>query len=121
MASILLTAYHAIAKGSFSALAGQAFSKAQLPSLASAATYAALSVVGEKATGTYDTLNEKFTLKHIAAHIASLSATAYITPKLTQKFFNTAVSTKMSCQLAFISLAIHLTNPLLAKAKSKGW
>lgn len=120
MSSLLFTAYQAIARGSFSALAGQAFSKAQLPSLASAATYAALSVVGEKTTGT-DHYSKRLTLKHIAVHLASLAGTAYITPKLTQKFFNTAVSNKMSCQLAGISLAIHLTPPFLLEAKRRGW
>lgn len=123
---MLSLAYNMLTRSALASVTGQLFSKSlftsfgksQLPALASAVTYTALSQLGEKATGAgknsdgYSTYRNTWT--RIFVQLSTATAVTYITPKLTQKLFDTKININQSGHLAAASLMIHLIPGLLA-------
>lgn len=115
------------ARGALGALAGQAFfSKALTPSLVNATIYSAMATIGEKSTNDggkhwmiRENKSQRINHQRLFIHIAAAGIAAGLTPKLTQTFFNSKVSTKISMQLAGTNLAAHFIPAGLAYAKAK--
>ena len=126
---MLSLTYNMLARSALASVTGQLFSKSlftsfrksQLPALASAVTYTALSQLGEKATGASKRSDgrqtSRNTLTRLFVQLSTAAAVTYITPKLTQKLFDTKIS--QSGHLAAGSLMIHLIPGMLASYN--GW
>jgi len=128
---MLSLTYNMLARSALASVTGQLFSKSlftsfgksQLPSLASAVTYTALSQLGKKATGASKRSDgrqtSRNTLTRLFVQLSTAAAVTYITPKLTQKLFDTKIDINQSRHLAAGSLMIHLIPGMLASYN--GW
>ncbi|QVL55679.1 MAG: hypothetical protein KFB95_00290 [Simkaniaceae bacterium] len=128
---MLSLTYQMLSRSALASLTGQLFSKSlftsfgksQLPALASAVTYTALSQLGEKATGAGKHSDGRPTSRNtwtrLFVQLSTAAAVTYITPKLTQKLFDTKIDMNQSANLAAASLMIHLIPGLLAA--HNGW
>jgi len=118
---MLSLTYNMLARSALASVTGQLFSKSlftsfgksQLPALASAVTYTALSQLGEKATGA-GKHSSRNTWKRLFVQLSTAAAVTYITPKLTQKLFDTKININQSGHLAASSLMIHLIPGMIA-------
>ncbi|WP_316359397.1 hypothetical protein [Candidatus Neptunichlamydia sp. REUL1] len=123
---MLSLTYNMLARSALASVTGQLFSKnlftsfgkSQLPALASAVTYTALSQLGEKATGADKNPAGKRTTRNtwtrLFVQLSTAAAITYITPKLTQKLFDTKININQSGHLAASSLMIHLIPGMIA-------
>ena len=128
---MLSLTYQMLSRSALASVTGQLFSKSlftsfgksQLPALASAVTYTALSQLGEKATGAGKNSDghrtNRNTWTRLFVQLSTAAAVTYITPKLTQKLFDTKININQSGHLAAGSLMIHLIPGLLAAYN--GW
>jgi hypothetical protein len=123
---MLSLTYNMLARSALASVTGQLFSKSlftsfgksQLPALASAVTYTALSQLGEKATGAdknfADRPTNRNTWTRLFVQLSTAAAVTYITPKLTQKLFDTKININQSSHLAASSLIVHLIPGVIA-------